>query len=556
MADRQTDDFKLGNKAADMWLYTADACANEKVIPKKYRYTTGTALMNGAEAICSCIEGANLIDLRERPAERLAMQREALCACKKLERKILRMAESKQYPGVSGQKAATWSKAVMTVRYMCAAWYEKDRTCAPPSENQARMCDMTYQELCSFDTLWTAYHRARRCKRGKKSTAPFEYSAIEELLILSKSLLQGTHQPDPLDAFYIYEPKKRLIQAPTFRDKVVQHALTDYIVYDELARSFTLNTYAAQYGKGTHYGLEMLKRHMRTYFLRRKGTDEATRKAAGLPHRPVEEWDYAEGWVIKGDIRHFFQSIDHRRLKAALEPRFPDPDIRALMWRYIDAVDEGLALGHQTSHIYAVFYVSSFMHYVGEKLHLPLAGMYMDDWYVICPDKATAVEALRLARLEFAKLGLELNDKTNIFPLQNGIDFCGFHTYLTRTGQVVSKLRYSSIKRMKRRIRLWEKQYAAGEVSREKIMESFTAWEAHAKHGDTKQLRREMRSRLLMALDRADEARRAAGIPAARPGPDERRTKRYGTVTFQSGKRQPGEAGGKQQAHQVHQAGQ
>ena len=231
---------------------------------------------------------------------------------------------------------------------------------------------MTYQELCSFDTLWTAYHRARRCKRGKKSTAPFEYSAIEELLILSKSLLQGTHQPDPLDAFYIYEPKKRLIQAPTFRDKVVQHALTDYIVYDELARSFTLNTYAAQYGKGTHYGLEMLKRHMRAYFLRRKGADEAARKAAGLPHRPMEEWDYAEGWVIKGDIRHFFQSIDHRRLKATLEPRFPDPDIRALMWRYIDAVDEGLALGHQTSHIYAVFYVSSFMHYVGEKLHLPL----------------------------------------------------------------------------------------------------------------------------------------------------------------------------------------
>lgn len=50
MADRQTDDFKLGNKAADMWLYTADACANEKVIPKKYRYTTGTALMRGCSA--------------------------------------------------------------------------------------------------------------------------------------------------------------------------------------------------------------------------------------------------------------------------------------------------------------------------------------------------------------------------------------------------------------------------------------------------------------------------------------------------------------------------
>lgn len=98
----------------------------------------GPALMNGAEAICSCIEGANLIDLRERPAERLAMQREALCACKKLERKILRMEESKQYPGVSGQKAATWSKAVMTVRYMCAAWYEKDRSRAAQAREDVR----------------------------------------------------------------------------------------------------------------------------------------------------------------------------------------------------------------------------------------------------------------------------------------------------------------------------------------------------------------------------------------------------------------------------------
>lgn len=410
---------------------------------------------------------------------------------------------------------------------------------------------MTYEELCSFETLWYAYVRARRCKRSKGETAAFEYSAIEKLLILSKSLLQGTHQPDPLDAFLIYEPKKRLIQAPTFRDKVVQHALTDCIVYDELSRSLTLNTYAAQYGKGTHYGLKMLERHMRTHFLRNKAADEAARKAAGLPYRPMEEWDYANGAVIKGDIRHFFQSIDHDRLKAVLAERFPDERIQALMWKYIDAVDEGLALGHQTSHIYAVFYVHSIMHYVGEKLRLPLAGMYMDDWYVICPDMETAREALALVREEFRKLGLALNNKTNIFPLQNGIDFCGFHTYLTKTGKVVKKLRYASIKRMKRRIRLWERQYAAGEITREKIMECYGSWEAHAKHGDTRQLRQEMRARLEASLDRAEEQRRRLGAePAPGPGPIspqggcdiERRTKRYGTVTFQSGSGQPAQA--------------
>lgn len=375
---------------------------------------------------------------------------------------------------------------------------------------------MTYEELCSFDTLWDAYVRARRCKRSKGSTAAFEYSAIEELLILSKSLLQGTFQPDPLDAFLIYEPKKRLIQAPTFRDKVVQHALTDYVVYDELSRSLTRNTYAAQVGKGVHFGLKMLEQHMRTHFLRKKGADEAARRAAGLPHRPMEEWDYAEGAVIKGDIRHFFQSIGHDRLKAALAKRFQDRRILELMFRYIDEVSDGL----------------------------------------------------------------ELNNKTNIFPLQNGIDFCGFHTYLTKSGKVVKKLRYASIKRMKRRIRLWERQYAAGEITREKIMECFGSWEAHAKHGDTRQLRTEMRARLEASLARAapvkgtphpygskaadgcaEVRRRGRAEPARSPATihpqgvcgirkaaepptaaQERRSKRYGTVTFQSCQRQPGQA--------------
>lgn len=131
-------DFVLGNKAADLWLYTCDACANEKVIPKKYRYTTGTSLMNAAEEICDLIEGANLIDLRERPEERLSMQRRALARCEKLGRKITRLLESRQYPGVTAHKAATWSRAVLTVRYMCASWYGKDQARVTQSRSDAR----------------------------------------------------------------------------------------------------------------------------------------------------------------------------------------------------------------------------------------------------------------------------------------------------------------------------------------------------------------------------------------------------------------------------------
>lgn len=120
------------------WRLTiCDACANEKVIPKKYRYTTGTSLMNTVESICGDIEEANLIDLREAPRERLALQRSALRECKKLERKIIRLRESDQYPGVNSHKSAVLSKAAMTVRYMCAAWYDKDKSRAAAMETDA-----------------------------------------------------------------------------------------------------------------------------------------------------------------------------------------------------------------------------------------------------------------------------------------------------------------------------------------------------------------------------------------------------------------------------------
>ena len=134
---QEEKEFILGNKAADLWLTICDACANEKVIPKKYRYTTGTSLMNTVESICGDIEEANLIDLREAPRERLMIQRKALRECKKLERKIIRLRESDQYPGVNSHKAGVLSKASMTVRYMCAAWYDKDKARAAAMKTDA-----------------------------------------------------------------------------------------------------------------------------------------------------------------------------------------------------------------------------------------------------------------------------------------------------------------------------------------------------------------------------------------------------------------------------------
>lgn len=234
---------------------------------------------------------------------------------------------------------------------------------------------------------------------------------------------------------------------------------------------------------------------MLSYFRSRKGKDEEYRRANGLPYKPMSEWDYADGWVLKCDVRKFFASIDHDLVKQKLRERVEDDRVFELMCTYIDTSD-GLPLGYQTSQLLALMFLDSFDHFVKERLRIRYYGRYMDDFYLIHEDKEYLRYCLKEIRAYLANLHLELNQKTAIFPLRNGIDFCGFHTYLTETGKVVMKLRRSSIQRMNARLRYWSKAYPKGEVSKEDIIISFKAWNAYAAHGNTYILRDRYRKRV------------------------------------------------------------
>lgn len=168
---------------------------------------------------------------------------------------------------------------------------------------------MKYEEFKSTPVLYEAYKKTRRGKRSKKAEAIFESSETENLKRIARQIDKG-YLPAGLDSFMIYEPKARTINAPAFRDKIVQRDLTDNVIYPALVKSIPFNAFAAQTGKGQHYGVDMMEKQMRHYFLKRKAADEQRRRERGLPYRPMEEWDYSDGWVVKGDVRKCFESTD------------------------------------------------------------------------------------------------------------------------------------------------------------------------------------------------------------------------------------------------------
>ena len=79
-----------------------------------------------------------------------------------------------------------------------------------------------------------------------------------------------------------------------------------------------------------------------------------------------------------------------------------------------------------------------------------------------------AIESLQKAAGK-EKLKVELNSKTQIGKVKNGIDFLGFRLILTETGKVIKKLRGSSKRRIKRHLKNLKKLEDKGIVDREYV---------------------------------------------------------------------------------------
>jgi len=79
-------------------------------------------------------------------------------------------------------------------------------------------------------------------------------------------------------------------------------------------------------------------------------------------------------YVMKIDVRHFFESIPHDILKAKLRRVISDEKTLRLLDLIIDAVDDGLPLGYYTSQWLANFYLQDLDHYIKQEIFLPEKG--------------------------------------------------------------------------------------------------------------------------------------------------------------------------------------
>lgn len=325
--------------------------------------------------------------------------------------------------------------------------------------------------ICSFENLYMAYKKAKAGKKFNGSTARFEMMSLEGVHLLKEQLENQTYKMAPYNEFKIYEPKERVIQSCSFKDKVVQHCLCDNVLHPVLSKQFIECNYAGQIGKGTLFGMDKLREHMESHYY----------------------YHGIDGWILKCDITKFFYQIDHEILKDIVDYHFPDEYLKWLNHLFIDSTEgKGLPLGNQVAQVYALLLLDCMDHMITEELGIRCYGRYMDDFYLIHSDKEYLKNCLNVIAEMVSSLGLSLNGKTQIVPFKKGLRFLGFHHYMTKDGKYIRKISGENKRRIKKKLRRWARAVKAGKMTQEKFYQKYSSWKNHALHGNCVKLCKSM----------------------------------------------------------------
>ena len=262
-----------------------------------------------------------------------------------------------------------------------------------------------YPQICTQAALLAAYHRASDNKRSHRACFEFGRNLGENLALLQHELSTGIYKPRACNSFWVTDGRKpRLIEAPAFRDLVVQHAA--YAVLSPLfERRYIATSFACRTGKGTHQAADWLQAAIR----RAPRTD----------------------WVLHVDVRKFFYSIDRGVLQSLLARVIKCAPMLDLLAQFAHRNEPvGVPIGNLMSQTFANVHLNSLDHFCKRTLKVTDYARYMDDSIMLAPDRATGLLWLAAIRAHLGLLGLEISHYS-LHPIKKGANFVGFRTWAT-----------------------------------------------------------------------------------------------------------------------------
>jgi len=257
--------------------------------------------------------------------------------------------------------------------------------------------DQIFDKILEWSNIKTAYYNTQKGgPRLKYSAMLFKEDHITNLRKLRYDIMNGWYKHQGYIRFMVYDPKERIIYAPTYRDKIVQHMINN-VLRDIYEPCFIYDSYACIRGKGNQSAVKRIQHF--------QNSAEAV---------------YDTPYHLKLDVSKFFYTINRDILKTILRKKITGIKTMYLLEQIIDSFDQplGLPLGNLTSQLFANIYLNEIDHLIKRKYKVKYYLRYADDMFLIVENKQKALylkDVLIKDIMDILKLTINPK-KINIIP--------------------------------------------------------------------------------------------------------------------------------------------
>ncbi len=315
------------------------------------------------------------------------------------------------------------------------------------------------EKIADLKNLQLAYYKAQKGKTGNREVIKYAKQLKENLKILQQQILAGNVETGKYRYFTIYEPKKRLICAAPFCQRVLHHALMN-VCHPFFEKVQIYDSYASRLGKGTYSALERAKYFTRHY-----------------------------KWFLKLDFKKYFDSLDHTILKKQLRKIFKDRKLLKIFESIIDShcvnQNKSVPIGNLTSQYFANHYLSYTDHFVKETLKIRAYVRYMDD-IVLWHDNKDILLNAGLGLKQYSEKELNLSLKP--FCLNKSIHGLPFLGYLLYPDNI--RLAHRSRSRFIKKMRKYENNLKFGIWTQEEYQNHVSPLIAFTEYANAKEFRK------------------------------------------------------------------
>src|SRR3989344_3235233 len=316
-----------------------------------------------------------------------------------------------------------------------------------------------YKEIISLENLFSAWREFKKGKLKKQDVAEFAIDIEEEIFKLHEELKNGIYSHESYMHFVICDPKRRDVHKASRRDRLLHHAI-HRVLEPGFERGFIYDSYSSRKNKGIH------KAHERFQYFAWKLSRNNTQMV----------------WVLKCDIRKFFDSIDHEILINLLSKKLDSKTLfllKNIINSFEAAPGKGIPIGNLTSQLFSNIYLNELDNFVKRRLRAKYYIRYADDFVILSRDKNILIESVRqMVNFLTEQLKLKIHqDKLMIRKWIQGIDFLGYNIFPHH-----KILRTKTKRRILKKISKKQREFLAGEITKFSFSQSIQSYLGMLKH--------------------------------------------------------------------------